>query len=245
MVESTVMKLNQLKNKNGPELSKMYEEMTSTKSVYRGLKLTDREQLRMQFQNNATNYLQKLLKNIEDRFDKASMKNLQLLNSVLSPSLISKRLNGLDEHGEEELKQLVEIYGGENGIIDGERTTDDYYQLKVVLKSMNSSLTEACSVILKQYKDVFPDFATLATVVLISPVTSVACERGFSVHNKIKTKGRSRLKHETVTKLMRVKEERPSLEEFDPKPSVRRFCEMRKRSELEDLSEIKNSRPQS
>ena len=35
MVESTVMKLNQLKNKNGPELSKMYEEMTSTKCVQR------------------------------------------------------------------------------------------------------------------------------------------------------------------------------------------------------------------
>ena len=43
MVESTVMKLNQLKNKNGPELSKVYEEMQTTKSMYRGVKLTDRE----------------------------------------------------------------------------------------------------------------------------------------------------------------------------------------------------------
>ena len=229
MVDATIMKLNQLKNKNGPELSKVYEEMTTTKSMYRGMKLNDREQLRMQFQNNATNYLQKLTENIEDRFDKESMKTLQLLNTLLSLSLIPKNMNGLEDHGEEQLKQLVEICGGEDGIIDGERATEDYYQLKVVLKSLNSSLTEACTTILKQYRDVFPDFATLAAWVLISPVTSVACERGFSVHNKIKTKARSCLKHDTVTKLMRIKEEGPSLKDFDPKPSVRRFCEVRNR----------------
>ena len=109
MVESTVMKLNQLKNKNGPGLSKVYEEMQTTKSMYRGVKLTDREQLRMQFQNNATNYLQKLLDSIENRYDKISMKNLQLLNSVLSPSHVPKNMNGTEEHGEADLKQLVEI----------------------------------------------------------------------------------------------------------------------------------------
>ena len=136
---------------------------------------------------------------------------------------------GLEDHGEEQLKQLVEICGGEDGTIDGERATEDYYQLKVVLKPLNSSLTEACTTILKQYRDVFPGFATLAAWVLISPVTSVACERGFSVHNKIKTKAHSCLKHDTVTKLMRIKEEGPSLKDFDPKPSVRRFCEVRNR----------------
>ena len=108
MVYETIMKLNQLKNKNGPELSKVYEEMTTTKSMYRGMKLNDREQLRMQFQNNA-NYLQKVTENIEDIFDKESMKTLQLLNTLPSPSLIPKNMNGLEDHGEEQLKQLVEI----------------------------------------------------------------------------------------------------------------------------------------
>ena len=51
--------------------------------------------------------------------------------------------------------------------------------------------------------------AVLATIVLISPVTSVARERGFSVHNKSRKKGYSSLKHETVKKLMRVKDEVP------------------------------------
>ena len=148
---------------------------------------------------------------------------------MLNPSHVPKNMNGLEKHGEAELKQLVEIYGGDNGLIDSERALEDYFKLKVVLKSLNSSLTKACSSILNEYKDIFPDFAVLATIVLISPVTSVVCERGFSVHNMIKTKGRARLKHDTVTKLMRVKEEGPTLEDFDPKPCVKKFCEKRKR----------------
>ena len=58
---ANVMKLNQLKNKNGPLLSKEYIEMTTIKSMYRGVKLIDREQ---------PNYLQKLVENIEDDLTK-------------------------------------------------------------------------------------------------------------------------------------------------------------------------------
>ena len=225
------MKLTQLKNKNRPELSKVYEELEQNKSSFRGVKVTDKQNLRIQFQNCSSLYLHQLDKNLEDRFDSPSMKNIQLMNSVLNPSLVPKNVGALEEHSETELQELIKIhvYGGENGLINDDRTAADYYQMKVVLKSLNCSLTDACTSILQQYKDIFPDFAVLATIVLISPVTSVACERGFSVHNKIKTKGRSCLKHETVTKLMRVKEEGPSVEDFDPKSSVKKFCEMRKR----------------
>ena len=229
MVESTRMKITQFKTKNGIELAKVYDELTKSKSLYHGVKVTDREQLRLQFQIDANNYLDKLVENLDERFDEQSMKNLQLLNTVLNPSKVPKNANSLDDHGENELKELINIYGGEGGVIDGERAQADFYQVKVVIKSLNCTLTEACTTLLQEYRDIFPDFAVLAAIVLVSPVTSVACERGFSVQNKIKTKGRSRLKHETLTKLMRVKEEGPSVEEYDPKPSIRKFCETRHR----------------
>ena len=76
MVDATAMEINQLKYKNDSLMSKVYKEMATTKSMYRGVKLTDREQ---------PISLQKLVENIEDRFDKASMKDLQLQNSVLNP----------------------------------------------------------------------------------------------------------------------------------------------------------------
>ena len=98
MVDATAMKINQLKYKNSPLMSKVSKDMTTTKSMYRGIKLTDREQ---------PIYLQELVENIEDIFDKASMKNLLLQYSVFNPSLIHKNLDGLEDHGEEQLKDMV------------------------------------------------------------------------------------------------------------------------------------------
>ncbi|XP_045187536.2 zinc finger protein 862-like [Mercenaria mercenaria] len=227
MIESTIMKLKQLKNVNGSELEKVYSSIQD--DVYRGAKLTDREQLRMQFQNSSSQYLEQLIENIETRFDKQSMKSLQLLNVVFRPAGIPKNVTDLESHGESELRELCELYGGESGVIDSDRAVADYFQLKIILKSLNMSLSDACTHLLGNYRDVFPDFVRLATVLLVSPITSVACERGFSVHNKVKTKGRARLKHDTVTKLMRVIEEGPAIEVFDPKPAVVKFCEMKNR----------------
>ena len=62
MVDATAIKINQLKYKNSSLMSKMSKEMATTKSMYRGVKLTDKEQ---------PNYLQELVENIEDIFDKA------------------------------------------------------------------------------------------------------------------------------------------------------------------------------
>jgi hypothetical protein len=228
MVESTVLKLNQFKHSNGPELEKTYNGI-SNNGMYRNVKLTDREQLRMQFQNTTSLYLNKITENIESRFDEESMKSLQLLNTVLCPSKIPKNVTDLESHGQTELKKLCDLYGGESGFIDNDRAVSDYFQVKVILKSLTMSLADACSYILCNYSDVFPDFVKLASIVLVSPVTSVACERGFSVHNKIKTKGRSCLNHNTVTKLMRVIEEGPEVEAFNPVPAVVKFCQMKKR----------------
>jgi hypothetical protein len=91
MVESTVIKLNQFKNSNGPELEKTYNGI-SDNGKYRNVKLTDREQSSIEFQNSASLYLNKLTENIESRFDEELMKSSQLLNTVLRPSYIPKNV---------------------------------------------------------------------------------------------------------------------------------------------------------
>ena len=157
------------------------------------------------------------------------MKILQLLNKVLNPSLVPKN-STIDSHGCDEIKELVGHYGGENGLIDSEQAIEDYFQFKVVLKSLSDkTLRESCVEIVSNYGDMFPDFAVLAKLQLVTPLTSVTCERGFSTHNKIKTKTRNRLNHETVTKLMRIMEEGPQLKDYDPKPCVKKFVSKRER----------------
>ena len=72
------------------------------------------------------------------------MKNLQLPNFVLNSSLVLKNVNTVVEHSETELQELIEMHEGENGLIDSEGVKEDYYQVKVLLKSLNCSLTDAC-----------------------------------------------------------------------------------------------------
>ncbi|KAL3884854.1 hypothetical protein ACJMK2_024955 [Sinanodonta woodiana] len=195
MVESTRLKITQFKTKNGIELAKAYDELTKSRSLYHGVKLTDREQLSLQFLIDAKIYLDKFIENLDARFNEQSMKNLQLLNTALNPSKVPQNANSLDDHGENELPELINIYGGDGGVINA-----DLYQVKVVIKSLNCTLTEACTALLQEYRDIFPDFAVLASIVLVSPVTSVA-----------------------------FKEAGSSVLEYDPKKSIRKFCEIQHR----------------
>ena len=134
------------------------------------------------------------------------LRKFTVLNTVLNPSLVPKN-NAIESHRCEELKEVVEHYGGENGLINSEKAVDDYFQFKVVLKSLSQkTLRESCVEVVTNYAEMFPDFVILAKLLLVTPPTSVACERGFSTHNKIKIKLHNRLKHTTVTKVMRIKE---------------------------------------
>lgn len=225
MVESTKEKLMLLKTNNGSELSKTYENIDD--GQYRGVKILDKQQTRIGFQNASSDYLDKLNNNIEERFESDSMRTLNLLNVVLNPALVPKN-STLNEYGQAELSELGDIYCD---FVDKDRMSDDYYQLKVVLKTMpaDSSLRAACQHLISKYSDVFPDFVTLSKLLLVCPVTSVACERAFSSRNRIKTKGRGKLKHSTVTKLMRIMEEGPQLDKYDPKPAVKAFISSKKR----------------
>ncbi|XP_053390192.1 zinc finger protein 862-like, partial [Mercenaria mercenaria] len=202
-VELTQAKLSKMKRVNGPELDKTYKNIEN--GLYRGVKLTDRETLRIGFQNSAGTYLGKLCDNLTERFEPESMATLKQLETVLNPQKVPKAVTALESYGENELEKLIEVYG--ESVINGNRARDNYLDLKIILKNLNKNLQEGCVHIIKNYSELYPDFAKLAKILLVSPVTSVACERGFSVHNHIKTKGRSRLAHETVVKLMRIKQE--------------------------------------
>ena len=71
MVTSTIEKLNQLKCKNGIELESTYN-LISASGTFRQVKLIDMQTLRMLFQNNAVEYLEKLVDNLNSRFEDTS-----------------------------------------------------------------------------------------------------------------------------------------------------------------------------
>ena len=84
MVTSTIERLTYFKQQDGTTLTKVYNSITNSK--YHGVTLTDKQTLRMQFQNSATQYIDNLTTNLQQRFDPDSMGTLQQLNKILNPA---------------------------------------------------------------------------------------------------------------------------------------------------------------
>ena len=70
---------------------------------------------------------------------------------------------------------------------------------------------------------VLTDFATMAKLLLVSPIASVPCERAFSAQNLLKTRLRS-LSEGVLESLMRIRLEGPLLKDFDVKRAAMHFC---------------------
>ncbi|KAI8519944.1 hypothetical protein Bbelb_032010 [Branchiostoma belcheri] len=61
----------------------------------------------------------------------------------------------------------------------------------------------------------FPETTKLLNAVAVITMSTVPCKQGFSVQNRIKTKGRVQLKAENLDVLMRISVEGPAIKDFD------------------------------
>ena len=98
-------------------------------------------------------------------------------------------------------------------------------------KSYKGSLSffQFCCKLITELNDQYPDFANLARLALIIPVSSVSCERGISVQNALKTKVRNRLNPERLNRLMFIKLAGPDVDQFDFLVAARLFENMKPR----------------
>lgn len=87
----------------------------------------------------------------------------------------------------------------------------------------------ACEILIREFGDIFPDWAKLAKIAITIPVSSVPAERGFSLQNRIKTALRSRLTEDKVTRLMRISSEGKGLKDFNFPRAAEHFHSMKLR----------------
>ena len=71
------------------------------------------------------------------------------------------------------------------------------------------------------YSDRFCNILMLVEILLILPLSTACCERGFSHMGKIKSDWRSCLSVDMLDCLMRVSTEGPSVSDFDPHPALK------------------------
>ena len=95
-------------------------------------------------------------------------------------------------------------------------------------------MEEACQHTILDFSDDLPDFATLANIDLAIPVSSVPCERGLSLQNRVKTYQRSRLSECSVDNEMLLSMEAPDYSSPQAEgfllQAARKFSEEKQRS---------------
>ncbi|XP_073243918.1 uncharacterized protein C17orf113-like [Porites lutea] len=166
-------------------------------------------------------FIEEVVDNIDDRFPADSMTVLDALG-ILNP----KRCPANPAfYGNQELQVLLDHYGkernGRNGpvpaVIDEQATRFEWGQLRqlMALNYRHLSLKEMSKLLMTEHQDLYPNFARLAAIALVIPVTNADCERAFSTQNRQKTKLLNRLSDATIEHLTCIEANGPSqLDDF-------------------------------
>ena len=147
------------------------------------------------------------------------MSTLNDLHDVLNPKKLPKAAHQLNTYGKESLGRLCTTYGvganvNINGtdvvlptVIDEQRAPQQYLRFKGYLQGLRGKpFKEVCEHLSSDdIREIFPDFSTLAEICLVMPLTSVPCERGFSMQNRVKTRLRSRMKVAKLARKMKIR----------------------------------------
>ena len=173
-------------------------------------------------------YLNALISNLNDRFPADDLDLLESFDILLNPARYPNAPAEIQQYGLNQLQTLCDHYQNE---VDRNRAQAAFLLFKHLAKSYKGSLSFAkfCCKLINDYSHQYPDFATLARLAVIIPVSSAPCERGFSVQNSLKNKVRNRLNPERLNRIMFVKLVGPDIDQFDFPVAARLFDNMKTR----------------
>ena len=197
------------------------------KNSYNGVDIIDNNQLRQRFSNLRESYLNTLMEYLGDRFPENDIDLLECFDKVLNPMCYPNSAAEIQQYGQDQLETLYEHYNA----IDRNRAHAAFLVFKHLTRSYKGVLSfpQYCSKLITELDDQYPDFATLARLALIIPVSSAPCERGFPVQNALKTNFRNRLNPERLNRLMFIKLVGPDVDHFDFPVAARMFENMKPR----------------
>ena len=130
--------------------------------------------------------------------------------SILDPSNVPEEsADGFTAYGNNHLDRLCCCYGsGDKADICKEGLRSEWVTLKHLLSQRYRQTKCKDFLILissdSTLKMMFPNFAALASIALVIPVSTAECEHCFSCMKRIKTTLRNRMETETLDQLMRI-----------------------------------------
>ncbi|KAK0132143.1 Zinc finger protein 862 [Merluccius polli] len=152
----------------------------------------------------------------------------------------------LVDHGADDLAFLLDHFSPvltRNGA-NTELAKEEFVGLKLLIARMFKDKTYLSlwelMLTREPYCSEYKNILHLVHILLVLPVSSAVCERGFSSQKRIKSDARASLHTDTVEDLIRISVEGPSLEDFDSRESV--ASNVRGKERLLDGFKIKNTR---
>ncbi|KAK7485624.1 hypothetical protein BaRGS_00023073 [Batillaria attramentaria] len=181
------------------------ENFTATVDIatgaFQGVTLT-RVERRATFQHVRADFIQALIQSLEKHFPDEQLSVLKALANVFDrdryPS--PKQRHPLDAHATADLALHTRRCAT---VINGPWAQRDFNQFKRALVRYGGPATfeSSCRIAIRNLAVSYPDFALLAKIALVIPVSSVPAERGFSEQNKIRTSAHNQLSEDRVSKL--------------------------------------------
>lgn len=150
---------------------------------YHGIGLECSYRDRLEHFRLRSNFSRNIIEQFDQRFPEHDMKILKDLNTILNPALLPQSRQSIVDHGHDALRHITDVYG--ENTINSEQTRNAFLQFKFLLNvNRHLNLQKMCMKILSEYSETFPNFASLAAILSTVPLTSVPCERGFSLQNR-------------------------------------------------------------
>ncbi|XP_066483463.1 uncharacterized protein C17orf113 homolog [Tiliqua scincoides] len=226
IVSATIINLQSQKASNGPNFQMFLNELgehpcededKQSRFWYKGVELTDCCKIHLtNFEHVKKSYLEHIQCNLQDRFASSSLEVINSFSVIFNPKCYPQSLDEIGSYGVDELNFLLQAY---SCVVISERAQNDFPLFKRIVFSLNQlSYKDLCAKLVygsSEMHELFPDFAILASIVLVMPFGSV--------HKKI-SRGRELLKQgqlgyskedQGLSSVMKIAIDGPSLNEFD------------------------------
>ncbi|XP_066285288.1 zinc finger protein 862-like [Branchiostoma lanceolatum] len=205
-------------------------------TYFKGEKIKSTRQMRQAVDGVRQNFIDNLIVNMDGRFpDIGLFKALR----ILDPKSLSEDNATWARFGEDELQSILEhnAPAEREPVIKSEECSMEWPTFKELVHAnyKNYSFQNLVNVITTNHAGYLPETTKLLNAVAVIPMSTVPCERVFSVQNRIKTKGRARLKAENLDVLMRISIEGPAIEHFDFYRALHKFRAAKQRRIFQGL----------
>lgn len=209
-------------------VKRFIDQIDTSDYLYQEVKLTYANQAKTSLQNANNDILCSILECFTERFDKSdSVFNalVKVLDTELYPQAEADNSYGLDE-----LRLLVKRFQEiltANGcdVMKIESEWDDVKELVATTGLKGAKYTDAwAKLFTSSKKDTLSNILHLVEILLVVPISNATLERMFSAMNRVHTDWRNCLGEKRVENLLRILEDGSTVEQFDPKPALSRWC---------------------